>query len=87
MQPIDPRRIRRRWPWAWLLPVPVGMVFGVALLPAFWWGLRDPTGVNPRAAVGGLLGLAIGLWLRFRGSGRPSDTTPPRSDPDAPPSS
>jgi hypothetical protein len=64
-----------RQPWLWLYPTLAGMVLG---------GAYDVPGQGQRAGLGGLVGLGIGLLMRFRASRRPANAPGSPSEPASP---
>jgi hypothetical protein len=87
VEPIDPRLIRRRFAWRWLLPVPVGLVLGATLLAPVGRCPGDPSGNVVGAGLCGLLGFVLALRIRFGRNGRSVGAVAARTDPDIPPRS
>jgi hypothetical protein len=49
----------------WLLPLPIGMCIGYALLSPFARAPSDPSGHMSGAGWGGAIGLVLALLIRF----------------------
>jgi hypothetical protein len=56
---------------SWLLPVPIGLMFGTLILAPFGRSPGDPSGHMIGAGLGGVLGLAVALVQRVAFRAKP----------------